>query len=163
VIAGDGPLRPLVEDLAKRSKRVEHRGAVSAAEAGRIIDDAAAVVVPSLWYEALPMTILEAFSRGRPVVTANAGALATLVDDETGFLFEPSADGLAATLVRADRSGLPARSAAARRQYERLYTPDRRVERALEIYDEVIRERRLASKTDGTGGSGGSGGSTRSG
>jgi glycosyltransferase involved in cell wall biosynthesis len=39
------------------------------------------VVTPSEWWENAPLTILEAFRSGRPVITADAGGMAELVDD----------------------------------------------------------------------------------
>lgn len=51
------------------------------------------VVVPSICYENMPNTILEAFANGKPVIASNIGSLPELVKDgETGFLFEPGND-----------------------------------------------------------------------
>ncbi len=47
-------------------------------------------IVPSLWYENQPNTVLEAMSFGRPVIASRLGSLAeTVIDGETGLLFEP--------------------------------------------------------------------------
>lgn len=51
---------------------------------------ASALVVPSLWYEAFPMTIVEAFATGLPVIASNLGSMAEIIDDgRTGLHFEP--------------------------------------------------------------------------
>lgn len=48
------------------------------------------VVVPSLWYENSPNSILEAFAHATPVITSNLGGMAELVrDGENGMLFAP--------------------------------------------------------------------------
>ncbi len=46
------------------------------------------LVVPSLWYEAYPMTIQEAFLAGTPMIVSNFGGLSEAVEDEeTGLFF----------------------------------------------------------------------------
>jgi glycosyltransferase involved in cell wall biosynthesis len=56
------------------------------------------VVVPSLWYENSPNSILEAFAHCTPVITSNLGGMAELVmDGKNGLLFE---SGNAADLAR---------------------------------------------------------------
>lgn len=47
------------------------------------------LVMPSLWYENNPLTIMEAFAMGVPVIAGNVGGMAELVTDgESGLLFE---------------------------------------------------------------------------
>jgi glycosyltransferase involved in cell wall biosynthesis len=49
------------------------------------------IVVPSIWYENSPLTILEAHAAGRPVVTSRLGGMAELVRDEVdGLHFTPN-------------------------------------------------------------------------
>lgn len=51
------------------------------------------IVVPSIWYENSPITILEAHAAGRPVVCSRLGGMAELVRDEMdGLLFTPNDD-----------------------------------------------------------------------
>jgi glycosyltransferase involved in cell wall biosynthesis len=48
---------------------------------------AAAVAVPSLWYEGFPMVVLEAFACATPVIASRIGALAEIIEHgKTGFL-----------------------------------------------------------------------------
>lgn len=137
VVAGDGPLRSQMEDFAASCRSVDYRGAVSAQEAGAIIDESAAVVVPSLWYEALPLVVLEAFSRGRPAVVSDLGSLASVVDGRTGLRFTPSVQGLADALVAAHAPEFAHRGQAARLEYLANYTPQCRVDTAIKIYRDV--------------------------
>lgn len=60
------------------------------------------IVVPSLWYENSPNTILEAFAYRTPVVASNLGGMAELVQDGVnGLLFKlGDADDLAGCLRR---------------------------------------------------------------
>jgi glycosyltransferase involved in cell wall biosynthesis len=48
------------------------------------------LVLPSEWYENAPVSVLEAFAQGKPVIAARIGGIPELViDGETGLLFEP--------------------------------------------------------------------------
>ncbi len=103
--------------------------------------EVAYLVVPSVCYE-FPLTVVEAFANGLPVIASRLGALAELIrDGETGVLFEAgSADDLARTMAWADaHPGDMARMGrAARHEYELKYTPDRNYEALMEIYRSAI-------------------------
>jgi glycosyltransferase involved in cell wall biosynthesis len=50
------------------------------------------VVLPSEWYENAPMSILEAYALGKPVLAADIGGIPEMIlPGQTGWLF-PSAD-----------------------------------------------------------------------
>lgn len=103
---------------------------------------ARALVMPSLWYENFPRTLVEAFACGLPVIASRLGAMAALVrDGETGLLFEPgNADDLADKLVWADThpEEMARMGETARREYEQKYTPQRNIEILLDIYADAI-------------------------
>jgi glycosyltransferase involved in cell wall biosynthesis len=67
---------------------VRFLGFVNPAEVYQEID---VLVVPSLWEEPLGMIVLEAYMHGVPVIAANRGGLAEIVDqDRTGMLYDPA-------------------------------------------------------------------------
>ncbi len=106
---------------------------------------AVALVVPSLWYEGLPMVIAEAFAAGTPVITSNLGALASIVTDGvTGLHVRP---GDAADLARAcdlmhDRPDVAARlGRAARAAFEAEWTEEVTTRALLAIYAEAYASR----------------------
>jgi glycosyltransferase involved in cell wall biosynthesis len=114
----------------------------SSAEVGARMRAAAVLVMPSLWYECFPRTLVEAFGSGLPVIASRIGALAELVEHgRTGLLFEPgSADGLARALAWAESN--PARMRAmgghARSVYEARFSPERNYEQLMAIYADAI-------------------------
>jgi glycosyltransferase involved in cell wall biosynthesis len=107
------------------------------------------LVVPSIWYENFPRTIVEAYACGLPVIASRLGALPELVEDgRTGLLFEPgSADDLARKLQWAHGHPDEMRRMGdeARARYETMYTPERNLAMLNEIYaDAIDAERRDA-------------------
>lgn len=104
------------------------------------------LVLPSLWYENFPRTIVEAYACGLPVIASRLGALPELVDDGvTGLLFEPgSAEDLARVLRWADAhpDDMARMGRAARARYDALYTPQRNLQMLNTIYADAIAEER---------------------
>lgn len=91
-LAGTGPeevgLRRAATVLGLKS-RVEFLGYLGGQELIAAIRGAKFVVVPSEWYENMPLAVIEAFAQGVPVVGAHIGGIPELVvDGETGVLFE---------------------------------------------------------------------------
>lgn len=102
-IAGTGPmeaeLRTLQTELAGD---VEFLGYRSGTELHDLVRGARAVVLPSEWYENAPMSVLESFALGTPVIGARIGGIPEMViDGHTGWTFESSnVDELASLLSR---------------------------------------------------------------
>jgi glycosyltransferase involved in cell wall biosynthesis len=87
-VVGDGPDAHVLRADAPSSVRFV--GAVPGHDVASLIREARAVLVPSLWYEAQPRVILEAYAAGVPVLASNIGGLPDLVkDDESGLLVPP--------------------------------------------------------------------------
>jgi glycosyltransferase involved in cell wall biosynthesis len=57
-----------------------------------LLSHALAVVVPSLWYENQPFSILEAFAAGRPVIASDLGGMKELIRKSQGGLLVPPGD-----------------------------------------------------------------------
>jgi len=139
-IVGEGPLRPALEEQARRRglRNVVLTGWKAGEELTEEIRQAWAMIVPSEWYEVFGRTILEAFAECRPVIGARIGAIPELVrDKETGWTFRP---GDAADLreralaclrdpAETHRLGL-----AARRVCAAGFSPRRHCEGILEAY-----------------------------
>lgn len=110
-----------------------------------LMQSAAFLVLPSLWYEGFPRTIVEAYACGTPVLASRLGAMAEVIEDGvTGLLFTPGnvqelADKIAWAL--ANPAAMQAMGQAARRRYETHYGPDVNHAQLLSIYREVITEK----------------------
>ena len=138
-IAGDGPLREELEAEIKRRRiaGVGVLGRVPDAELLAEMKRARFLVLPSEWYEGLPLTIAEAFACGVPVVASRIGSMIELVEDgRTGLHFTPGdAEDLAAKVEWAwnHPEEMAAMGRAARAEYEAKYTGARNYEMLLEI------------------------------
>ena len=121
-IAGDGPLREMVEAAAARDPRVRLIGHVAGDELARTYRDADVLVVPSL-YEPWGLVVHEGLAYGLPVIaTDQVGAADDLIEPEVnGYVVRAgSVDELLDAMSVAAR-WTPARyEAAARRSAERL-------------------------------------------
>ncbi|RRR99907.1 glycosyltransferase family 1 protein [Aquabacterium soli] len=109
-----------------------------------LMQSAAFMVLPSLWYEGFPRTIVEAFANGTPVVASRLGAMAEVIEDGvTGLLFTPGdVPDLTAKLAWAlsHPQDMLAMGRAARRRYETHYSPDVNHAQLLSIYSQAITE-----------------------
>ena len=78
LIAGDGPLRDRI--AARVPDGVELLGWVDGAELRRLMLSARALMFPSEWYEGMPMTLIEAFACGLPVLASRLGSMIEMVE-----------------------------------------------------------------------------------
>ena len=107
--------------------------------------EAAYLVMPSIWFEGCPVTVVEAFACGLPVIASRLGALPEIVRaGETGLLFEAgNADDLAHKMAWAEANPeeLARMGRAARQEYELKYTPAKNYEMLMSIYREAMEEK----------------------
>lgn len=100
-IAGEGPEMARLEALAtKLSADVEFLGYLTGDALVDAIRGAKAVVQPSKGYENAPMSLMEAYMYGKPVIGSRIGGIPELIREaETGYSFTPgNADDLAGKL-----------------------------------------------------------------
>jgi glycosyltransferase involved in cell wall biosynthesis len=139
-LAGAGPdLSALQRSALALGADVEFLGYLSGDELIEAVHAARATVVPSECYENAPMSILESFALGKPVIGARIGGIPELIDErETGWTFESGAvDELAQVL--GDVEALPDRTIAgmgesAREIVERRFSEQAYLSRLSEIY-----------------------------
>lgn len=97
LFVGEGPLRPMIE--ATPGMRVT--GWLSAQGVRECIDDARALVFPSLWYETFGLVVSEAASRGVPSIVSDVSAASERVEHgKTGWIVQSGNTGQLATALR---------------------------------------------------------------
>ena len=139
-VAGDGPQSALLDGVHGMTRL----GALPADIVRLEMNGALALVIPSIWYENFPRTIVEAFAAGLPVIASRIGALAEIVTDgETGLFFEPGnpqdmADKLSWALRHPTQ--MAEMGGKARAKYEAEFTAERNYAQLMAIYEDVIIE-----------------------
>jgi glycosyltransferase involved in cell wall biosynthesis len=148
-IAGDGPMRDWVREKASSLPGVEVLGFCDRDRVMRLLRDASLVILPSTFYEHLPMTLIEALGCGTPVVASNLGSMKdSIVDGVNGYHFVP---GDAQSLSERLRGLLTTPSKvleirkSARASYEESYTAERSYISLMDIYNSVIMHYKRAS------------------
>lgn len=144
-IVGDGPLRSELETMVLQDKGitdVSFEGFRSGEELTSLFRNASFLVFPSEWYENAPMTILEAYGYGKPVIGADIGGIPEMiVDGETGLLFPPgNAEALRQQIEYLWSRPSLSRDMGkrARQRVEEVYNADIHLEKLLEVYRSAI-------------------------
>lgn len=136
-VAGSGPSESEVQNLP----HLILLGALNQTDVYREMSSASALILPSIWYENFPRTIVEAYALGLPVIASRLGAMASLIRDrETGLLFEPGdPKDLAAKVNWATQNPDLMREMGrrARLEYETNLTAETNILQLLAIYDEA--------------------------
>lgn len=89
-VAGGGPLLDEYRELYAQAANIEFLGPLDAAGVSDLLIHARFTVIPSVWYENNPLSVIEALCAGTPVVGARIGGIPELIDPGTsGLTFTP--------------------------------------------------------------------------
>ncbi len=144
-IAGDGPLLEQVKDFSSLYPDIEYLGILDKSKVFDLLNNCAALVFPSMWYEGMPLTIIEAFACGVPVIASRLGAMESMISDGyNGLHFDAGNEqDLKAHLDQwqsFDETQQAVYKKNARLTYEEYYTPEKNFKQLLKIYEKVIAE-----------------------
>jgi len=143
-IVGDGPLKAEYEGFIAEHKmnHVTFEGYKSGEDLKQLYENAAFLVIPSEWYENAPMTILEAYAYGKPVVGSRIGGIPEMIDHgKTGMLFAMGDAGRLAECIGnlwSDKSLCRQMGHAARNKVEREFSSERHYEHLMELYRNLL-------------------------
>ena len=143
VLAGTGPqLAELRALTAQTSADASFVGFLTGESLHDAVRSARAVVLPSVCYENAPMTVLEAYALGKPVLGARIGGIQELVSEqETGLGFTSGDVASLAAALRdfAERPDgeLEDMGRRARQVVEQRYTAELYRQRLISIYREL--------------------------
>lgn len=143
LIAGDGPLRPSLAELAHRAKgRVLFAGAVSEEALPSYYAACDVLVLPSVSrLEAFGIVLLEAMASGKPVIATDMPGMREVVDDGVeGYLVRPfDSDDIAKHVRRllAEPEAAARMGVRGREKVEEKYSWRMLAGRVVEIYQEL--------------------------
>ncbi|MBI2485314.1 glycosyltransferase family 4 protein [Candidatus Uhrbacteria bacterium] len=136
VIAGDGPLLPFIKGTA--SKNCEVTGWLLREELAAWYLAASVVIVPSLWPEVFGLTALEAMAHGKAVLVSDQGGLPEVVEDGVSgrVVSAGNVDAWKKTIEILLQDPLSAETygRAARLRAEMVFSPEKHIDRLLEIF-----------------------------
>jgi glycosyltransferase involved in cell wall biosynthesis len=139
-VVGGGELETLLRGSLPEG--VEYLGFVPRDEVLVLMQNASFLVFPSEWYEGFPVTIVEAFATGLPIVASRIGSIGEIIiDGYSGWFFVPGdARDLArqVKLAWSDPVDRQRRGANARKEYEDNYSMDKNHQILIDIYQAAI-------------------------
>jgi len=141
-VAGTGPMEASLREMAEKDGgSIVLEGHCEGARLADLYRNAAFVVVPSEWYENAPMSILESFAYGKPVIGTRIGGIPELITEgEHGYLVDPgSPEQLRTAICRLwnDRNAQRYMGRNARRLVETRFAQSARTASLLNIYKTV--------------------------
>lgn len=149
-IVGTGPMEGLLHSEIKKQKatNIVMLGYKTGIELKRIIANARFVLVPSIWYENNPMTVIESFELGIPVIGSNIGGIPELMNGgANGFLFMPGdSAGLEAVLKQIQRltnAEYEEMKQNCRAFFEKNFTAEEHIPRLISFYSTIIKHYNL--------------------
>ncbi len=140
-VVGTGPKEDELKQ--KGCANIEFLGYKNGDELFNLVRNAKFVCVPSEWYENNPMTIVEAYSMGVPVIGASIGGIPEIIEDgHTGYLFESgNVDSLDITIQKSEALKFEEYSKlkyAAQAFAERNFNKERHYENLIKFYEGII-------------------------
>lgn len=143
-IYGDGPLAEEVKLAAQKHANIIYKGFQPKEVLNNALANSRALIVPSVWFEGMPMTILEAYAMSKPIIGSKIGALEDMIiDGYTGYHFEAgNAKDLSeklhkfVTLAEDNKQKLEENCL---KEYRSKYQLEQNIEALVDIYEEVIK------------------------
>lgn len=145
-VVGTGPIESELKQKAAGFDNIEFVGFKYGEELHNLIRNAIFVIVPSQWYENNPMTIVEAYSFGTPVIGSDLGGIPEIIKDgATGFVFK---HGNIESLMHAIRTAGSISNQAyfqmsgnAVRFYEKNFSEKGYAEKLVDFYKKIINQK----------------------
>jgi glycosyltransferase involved in cell wall biosynthesis len=148
-VLGEGEQKDLILDYIRENglKNVKLLGFKEGSELKRLIEECYFTVFPNHYYHLCPMSILESFTFGKPVIGSNLGSVPELVEDGvTGLLFEPRNEKDLADKIKLlyrNPDLVEKLGHSARLKVEESYSAEKYYPRLLQIYEELVQKRKM--------------------
>lgn len=146
LIIGSGPEEEYLNNFIKNNnlKNIKYLGFKGKQDVFKLLRKAKALIIPSQWYEGFPMTIVESFSMGIPVIAGDIGNTGAIIrNNVNGCLFKYN-DYLdlrkVVNEIKDDYDTLKRLSEGAKKEFELKYNDKINYELLMKIYKDVFYE-----------------------
>lgn len=148
-IFGTGPLEKEVVQFSKDNVNIHFMGFQKEDTLRENLRHASALIVPSVCYEGMPMTILEAYAIGTPVLSSAIGILEEMVVPlYTGLHFDPYSSESIQNVLEQWQNISPHNKLAISnnciKTFRANYTADRNIEQLMSIYNHAIEQNNIS-------------------
>ena len=147
-IAGSGPEEETIKNFITENNlqnRIKLLGFIKQEEVKNQISKCRFVVVPSIWYENCPYSVMETLAMGKPVIGADIGGIPELVKDkQSGLIYKyDDIEELTSKMQElfSDKKLAEKLGNNAKQQATKLYDSNTYYEKILEIYNQLLKER----------------------
>ena len=141
IVCGTGPMEEWCKEyVTENGLNVELRGFVPNEETRKLIAYSRGLILPTQWYEGFPMSIVEAFSVGTPVICSDLGNVGSIVEEGiSGCKFRANAVN---ELIQAVKKchGLYVQT---KKVYQKKYSVEKNYELICSIYKAIYRRKEL--------------------
>lgn len=132
-IAGDGPLAQSLKEQFAGNSNIEFLGKLTPTQVSDLLSNAQFSVIPSECYENNPLSAIESFCGGTPVVGADIAGIPELINPSNGLTFSwGNAEALREAISEAYSRDWNYEKIAA--DALALFSPERHYERLMEVY-----------------------------
>ena len=140
IVIGEGGFLTEARASAAGSTNIQFVGFKKGSELYNLVGGAVASILPAEAYENCPMSILESFALGRPVIGARIGGIPELIEHgEDGYIVEPRDVDALSSCVRTvwEQRAKSEMGKAARRKVEQRFSADVHYRRIRAVYDSL--------------------------
>lgn len=145
-IAGEGPEKETIENIIKENKledRVKLLGFLNSDQMKETIRKCKFVVVPSIWYENCPYSVMETLAIGKPVIGADIGGIPELViNNRSGLTYKyDSVEELSNKMKKLFKNEELVKEFGtnAKKQANELYRKDVYYKNIMSIYEKLVK------------------------
>lgn len=136
ILCGSGPSESWCRGTIEKHhlRTIEFRGQTPWEEVQKLMGKARAMILPTQWYEGFPMTIVEAYSVGTPVIGPDMGNVGDLIEEGvTGWKYQTSSEeSIKQTIINAMR--MPVNYNQIGELYKQRYSSELNYQQLTNIY-----------------------------
>lgn len=145
-VAGSGPE---IEKITGND-HINYLGQIQQDEILKLMSRSIAIIVPSIWYENFPRTVVEAMSCGTPIIASRIGALESIIiDGYNGLLFKPGdPKNLSEKIMYLKNNKDKAIELGnnALKTYKKYYSKEKNYLELISIYQEAINQKLITAQ-----------------